>query len=354
MQLEELQRKLEQSEAKRAKLVVELHQAQLAAEAANASARLSSERARLTLRSSSADGDAWDDFGSATDAASRVAMQSGAPSMPHTQQELMRRITSLEDRLERSEKLRAQLMREGTGGGTPAGGGGGLAGAGVMSITSVSESDADFGLDEEEDAREHARQVMSELVRAVHGQRTAQTELAAARLQLADARTEIDRAKQREVELLRMLNEYQKRFMSFGAGRGGGSNGPIDPAAPPTRMVNATAASVTADGLPIDALGVGLQAARVKLLEMRVKELTDEVTRLNIEKTTSKMSSVLASVQQTGSVGNPSKVDGDARLLAKTFALEQSNAELHARVREQDRMLSRVQQALVDLGIARK
>lgn len=293
MQVEELHRKLQQSEAKRAKLVVELHQAQLAAEAA--------ERTR--------DATMLEDF--APDAL-RTAY-SAAPNNAEA------RIAALESRLAESEKVRAQLLRDAENRGF---GPRPDAQEPTTTIYSMTESEADFGFDEEDDARERARQVMSELMRALHGAREAQSEAAKLRLQLSEETEKLRAAQVREANLLRMVDQYQRAFKAGRADGGGSGDG-------------------DASRTPSGAAG-SLQAARVTLLEDRIKELTEENTHLRAARAFSASPMVAPSAASGGS----RKMDDDAVALAKIFKLELANEELRRKTGQQAAQIERLTHAL--------
>jgi hypothetical protein len=341
MQYEELQRRLQASEAKRARQVVELHQAQLALETAEATVRALRERQQL-------------DGGNLTTPGSVVA--------PPTDREvdLLRRIAVVEERLERSERARAQLLREQTELQAQHEGGGAAAGSGPAIIAAVSDSDVDFGADEEDDAREHARQVMSELVRAMHGQKRAQEDLSAAALRLAETQSALDRAAERETELLAMLSQYQWHFAAAGIAASFSATA----AARGARSTSSNSSTIGGGASPLagDALGVSLQAARVKLLEARVKELTEELWQAKMQQGAAPGGAIGArpSTMLLAAGGHhhdhgstkAASVEQDARLVAKMFTLDQENRDLRNRLTDQGRTLARVQQALVDLGFA--
>jgi hypothetical protein len=202
--------------------------------------------------------------------------------------------------------------------------------------------------------------VMSELVRAMHGQKRAQEDLSAAALRLAETQSALDRAAERETELLAMLSQYQWHFAAAGIAASFSATA----AARGARSTSSNSSTIGGGASPLagDALGVSLQAARVKLLEARVKELTEELWQAKMQQGAAPGGAIgarsstmlLAAGGHHDNHGSTkaASVEQDARLVAKMFTLDQENRDLRNRLADQGRTLARVQQALVDLGFA--
>lgn len=302
--MEELQRRLQESEAKRARTVAELTQYKLlldaddrtsmppGAAAARRSSTSSGARRSPTDQSWMQDGDSRGTTGVQNGSSSR-------PSGGHDQQHLIAaldEVSRLQQQLANSERQRAAVTKELMSVKNPgdmslaarAAGEHGRYGTSSSTTTllPVGDADLDFGFDPEKEAREHAEQIMAALIQSKHSQRQVKRQLAEAKVMIVELTSRIDAAKQREAEWLRMLETYQARggngATSLGTTAGSTSSnsgsGLINAAN--NKREAATAVVITSK---MDSSAVGSSSAesvRVALLEARLEEMTAELSRL--------------------------------------------------------------------------
>lgn len=283
----DLRRKIQQSESKRAELVIENHrlkdeidQMRAAASIATAQRMSSSSPSRYAMVGSGSPQEAWTPGGASLAGLFASPIHESA-SIPEN-----RRVEALEaqlrekaEQLDAAQRLLGQYHKNRQSGDASQHHEGGV---GFVTIAPLPQpSEDDYGFAEEDHAKQCAEEIMARLLRALHTQREAQEKLASAQLANVRLQSLLDESRGREVVLSQMMGAYSEVVNSSGgsrmhtdipaSGRGRGGNNPSGAVGP--QQVEEYLQQCVHNLTRLDGV-------KRRLVDEKLKEVTEECARL--------------------------------------------------------------------------